>query len=427
MGKHLMRKFCRLAALLLALLMLCGCGPDTTEPTVGSTAPTIHTDPNRPTEPAKPTEPSNPSTPTEPEQPIEPEPLPELEAVTYLRCVELDVFPELLSLGNGLVVASRNTYSDLQGRINETFIINIYKDEIVAKSVRGHSMELVTQKFSDGSILLAEPDSGKFFVFDMDLTAKTSFSAPNLDGFFSYDRSCYYYLQDAQLYCMKVSGGETAPVKLESELRFESLVGIHPSRELLVARVYLDSYSSDYGVAVVDARTGKILLLRDDLTHVWLTEDRFSAVEMSADYLLYDVLYGSVSGGDIQRIPTDQIYSPSVSYEVLPGSGYLLWRLNPDDGDKATKIYDLSAGGTVAVMNDYEFTTALLAPVYLPQDRLIMGYYSVKEEETPENPYPKESFFIVLINPAKLIFAEGVTPEECPWQNPVDMDAVAYE
>lgn len=418
MGNNAAHKFLRLMALLLALLMLCGCGPDTavpTDPTGDTTAPTSPTEPSNPPDPTVPTEP-----------PVEPEPLPELETLTYLTCVEFDVFPELLSLGNGLVVASRNTYSELQGRINETLIIDIYADEIVAKSVRAHSMELVTQNFADGAIVLSEPDTGKFFVFDRNLTVKSSFNAPDLNGFFSYDRSSYYYIQNARLYCMSVSDGKSAPAELEQQLRFESLVGIHPSKNQLVARVYLDSVSTNYGQAVVDVDTGKILLLRDDLTHVWLTGDRFSGVEMNSDNVMFDVYYGSLAGSDIQRIPTDQLYAGSVSYEVLPGSDYLLWRLNPDNGDKSTKIYDLAGGGVVAELTECEFATALFSPIYLAQEGAIMGYYSIKDEKTEENPYPEETFHLVLINPEKLTYSEGVTPEECPWQTPVNMDAVAY-
>ena len=420
MGKNLMRNSCRLTALLLAVLMLCGCGPDTsvpTDPTAVPTAPTVPTDP---------TQPSGPANPTEPEQPIQPDPLPELEPLTYLTCVEFDVFPELLSLGNGLVVASRNTYSELQGRINETLVIDIYEDEVVARSVRAHSMELVTQSFADGAIVLGEPDTGKFFVFDRELKVKSSFAAPDLNGFFSYDRSSYYYIQNARLYCMNVSDGQTAPAKLEKELRFETLVDIHPGKNILVARVYLDSVSTDYGVAVVDVDTGKILLLRSDLTHVWLTEDRFSAVEMNDNNLLFDVYYGSLAGGDIQVVPTEQLYAGSVSYGVLPGSDYLVWRLNPDEGDKATKIYDLANGGVVADMTEFEFAAALFSPIYLSQEKAILGYYSIKEEKTEENPYPKETFHMVLINPEKLTYTEGAAPEDCPWQTTVDLAAVAY-
>lgn len=415
MGKRNNDKIYRLAALLLAVLMLCGCGAPASDPTDTTANTTV------PSVPSDPTQPLDPTVPSEPEVP---EPLPELDAVTYLSCVELDVFPKLLSLGNGLVVASRNTYNDLQGRINETLIIDIYKDEVVAKSVRAHSMELVQRKFADGAIVMAEPDSGKFFVFDRNLTVKSSFSAPNLDGYFAGDRSSYYYVSNGALQRMDVATGKSAAVGCG--LRFRSLVGIHPEKDILVARINLAEQGSDFGVAVVDGKTGEILLLRSDLAHVWLMDDRFGAVAMNSKNLSYDVYYGSLAGGDVRRIPTDQLYASSVGYGMLPGTDYLLWRLNPDEGDKATKIYDLADGGAVAELTGYEFDKALLDPVYLPQEQAILGIYSIKEEKTEENPYPKESFFFVVINPLKLEFTQSEIFEICPWQETVDMNAVDY-
>lgn len=415
MGKRNNDKIYRLAALLLAVLMLCGCGAPASDPTDTTANTTV------PSVPSDPTQPLDPTVPSEPEVP---EPLPELDAVTYLSCVELDVFPKLLSLGNGLVVASRNTYNDLQGRINETLIIDIYKDEVVAKSVRAHSMELVQRKFADGAIVMAEPDSGKFFVFDRNLSVKSSFSAPNLDGYFAGDRSSYYYVSNGALQRMDVATGKSAAV--DCGLRFRSLVGIHPEKDILVARINLAEQGSDFGVAVVDGKTGEILLLRSDLAHVWLMDDRFGAVAMNSKNLSYDVYYGSLAGGDVRRIPTDQLYASSVGYGMLPGTDYLLWRLNPDEGDKATKIYDLADGGAVAELTGYEFDKALLDPVYLPQEQAILGIYSIKEEKTEENPYPKESFFFVVINPLKLEFTQSEIFEICPWQETVDMNAVDY-
>lgn len=427
----MLKRTARLIAVLLAILILTGCGePEpqkTTDP--GLTATTIGTQPTQPNEPTDPTgstDPTAPSDPEIPEPPEEPEPLPELDALTILTCVEFDAFPKLLSLGNGLVVASRNTYSELQGRMNETLVIDIFKDEVVASSLRAHSMELVMRRFADGAIVLAEPDSGKYFIYDENLTLKSYFAAPDLDGFFSQDRKNYYYLEGDSLYCMDVQSKNTAPVAMAQTLRFESLVDIHPDKDYLVARVYLDSHTSDYGVAVIDAKDGNVLLLRDNLTHVWLTEDRFAAVEMSTTNMGFNLYYGSLSGGDIQRITSDSLYSSSVGYSVLPGSDYLLWRYDPDDGVKATKIYDLSNGAAFAELKDLEFNAALFSPIYLPHEQAILGYYSIKEAKTPENPYPREKLQFALINPHKLSYYDGPAVEVSAWQDCIDVDAVDY-
>lgn len=414
----------RILAAVLALMILAGCGhPD------GESAAT-NTPTQTPTSaPTAPTAPTTPTVPTDPQQPDPPEPsapLPELESLTILTCVEFDSFPEMLSLGDGLVVASRNTYSELQGRINETLIIDILNDEVIASSVRAHSMELVAQKFQDGAILQGEPDTGKFYVFDENLNFKSAFAAPNLDGYFAYDRSAYYYLQENVLYSMNLSTLQSAPVQLQQTLRFESLVGIHPQEDWLVARVYLDSDSTDYGVAVVDAKSGQLLLLRSDLTHVWLTEDRFVAVEMSTTCMGFDVYYGSMEGGDILRIDALQLYSSSVSYSALPSADYLFWRYDPDEGEKATKIYDLTQGAVVAELSQLEFSAAVFNPIYLAHEKGILGYYSIKEPKTPENPYPKEKLQLALINPDKLTYTQGPVPEAASWQTWVDPEAVQY-
>lgn len=401
----------RAGAALVAALMLCGCVAEGPAPTTAPTAPT-HPLPTAPTAPTAPTVPASPTVP-------EPVPVPELEAVTYLTCVEFDVFPRLLDLGNGLVAASRNTYNDLQGLINETLIIDVYHDRVVAKALRAHSMELVCQRFADGLILMAEPDSGKFYLFDQTLTVKHSFSAPKLDGYFSYDRGSYYYVQNEILYRMDTGSGASQAVTTGEKLMFEALLGIHPSQNRLVARVYLSEHGTDYGLAVVDVPSGKVQLLRDDLTQVWLTENLFYGVEFNRNNVGYDIFYGDLTQGSILTIPSEELYAPSVGYDVMPGSHYLIRRLTPDEGDRTTHIYDLQKG-TVAELSACGFADAALSTIYLADSGLIFGYYSQKEEKTEENPFPKETFHPVLIDPARLTFEAGLTPGQSSWQDRVD-------
>lgn len=402
----------RAAAGLLAALTLCGCVAQ--EPAPSTTAPTQPTQAS-PTQPSRPTVPTVPSSPAVPE----PAPVPELEAVTYLTCAEFDVFPRLLNLGNGLVVASRNTYNDLQGLINETLIIDVYNDQVVAKSTRAHALELVCQQFRDGLILMSEADSGKFYIFDQTLAVIYSFSAPQLDGYFSYDRSSYYYVRDEVLYRMDTGSGESQPVNTDKGLMFESLLGIHPSQNRLVARVYLSDHGTDYALAVLDVPSGKVLLLRDDLTQVWLTEDLFYGVEFNRNNVGYDVFYGDLTQGSVLSIPSKELYAPSVGYDVMPGSHYLVRRLAPDEGDRATRIYDLRSG-SVADLSACGFNDAALSTIYLEDSGLIFGHYSQKEEKTEENPYPKETFHPVLIDPEQLTFEAAVTAGQASWQTRVD-------
>ena len=399
----------RLLAVLLAVLLLAGCvqkPPDeTTQPSQSEPIQSEQTDPSQ-TQPTHVTVPEE----TDP-KPTKPEiPPPSIDPVTALKCTNWKTFPELLSLGDGLVLASRNYYSAGQGIINSMEIIDVYADKVVAQTSKGHTMEPVLQRFDDDAILMAEPETGKFHVYDRDLNLKKSFSAPRVDGFFSYDRKNYYYIDNDVLYRMDVASGNIGRMTLEKDLRLESLLSIHHDRELLVARVYLSAHSTDCGIAVINANTGKLRLLSERLSHVWLSDDMFYGVEMNSDVYGYDVYYGKLSGGQVQRITTDQLGGDKVGYGVLPGSHYMLRRMAPDEGERNTTIFDLANGAVSVSLTDYSFADATFGAVYLPEEQLLLGFHA--------NGY---YFDMVLIDPKVLTFEQEITPAAVQWQDRVDL------
>ena len=409
----------RLAAALLATLMLAGCVQQPPAQTTLSTEP-VQSDPTQPSQPTQTsqteqTEPSRPSeseytepTPTQPTQPTQPPP--SIDPVTDLKCTNWKTFPELLSLGDGLVLASRNYYNPGQGIINSMEIIDVYADKVVANTSKGHTLEPVLQRFSDNAIVMAEPDTGKFHIYDRELKLLKSFSAPNVEGFFSYDRKNYYYVANDVLYRMDVASGNVGKMALEQNLRLESLLSIHHDEELLVARVYLSAHSTDCGIAIIDARTGKLRLLSQNLSHVWLSGDMFYGVEMNSSVYGYDLYYGKLSGGAVQRITTDQLGGDKVGYSVLPESNYLVRRMAPDEGERNTTIFDLANGAAAVDMTDYGFQDAVFGTIYLADEQLILGFHA-------EGYY----FNMVLLDPKVLSFESVLTPETVQWQDRVDM------
>ena len=416
--KNFNLSFFRLLALLLAVLLLAGCAAQSpggttlnTQPSLSEPVQSEQTDPvqTQPTQPTKPTEPE--VTDPEPTKPVEPPP--SIDPVTALNCTNWKTFPELLSLGDGLVLASRNYYSTGQGIINSMEIINVYDDKVVAKTSNAHTMEPVLQRFGDDAILMAEPDTGKFHVYDRNLKRINSFAAPRLDGFFSYDRNNYYYVSDGVLYRMDVASGNVGRMALEKDLRLESLLDIHHQRELLVARFYLSAHSTDCGIVVIDANTGKLRLLSERLSHVWLSDNLFYGVEMNSDVYGYDVYYGKLSNGEVQRITTDQLGGDKVGYGVLPGSHYMVRRLAPDVGERNTTIFDLANCAASADLTDYGFADATFGAIYLADEQLILGFHA-------EGYY----FNMVLIDPKVLTFEQEITPATVQWQERVDLSVV---
>lgn len=150
------RPYLRILAFLLAVL-LCGCTQQNMEP-IDTTAPTQtqpHTTEPTTTEPEQ-TEPPS----TEPTEP--PEPPPSLDPVTKLSSIKWRTYPELLSLGDGLVLASQNYYDGKSAIRNYADLVNVYTDTVEAQIVNDSPRKLVKQRFADGKFVLADSKTNTF-------------------------------------------------------------------------------------------------------------------------------------------------------------------------------------------------------------------------------------------------------------------------
>ena len=207
----------RMMLVLAVLLLLSGCVKKQPIPQV-TTVPTETEDEGPVLIPT--TEP--PYSTTEPTTPTEAtDPPPTLEPVTYLSSIVWRTYPEFLSLGEGKLLACRNYFEEGSGLVNFLDIVNVYEDHVVVQSRNETPRELVKQNFDDGCFLLADPETNKFYVYNQQLEIVDTITVPNTEGFFSHDRSTYYYLQDRVLYRMDVATGNYGRMSLQEDLRFE--------------------------------------------------------------------------------------------------------------------------------------------------------------------------------------------------------------
>ena len=408
------KKLIRVMCVCLAVLLLWGCTPDAPVPTepslqnasTGPTDPSV-TEPSA-TESTEATQPSETQPPeTEPtaitEPPLDAEP-PVLDAVTYIKNAKWKTFPDLLSMGGGILIASRNHFDPDRGRyINTLERVDLYNDVVLVTLNSDSTRELVCQQFADGCILSADPAANKFYVYDENLNPLDSFAAPSVDGYFSHDRQNYYYLTDGVLYRMDVATGNRGRVRLEHDLRFESLVGLHPTEDLVVARVYLSEYTFNCGTAVVDLTTGKLRLLSDKLAMVWLTGDYFYGVAMNDEFFGYDLYYGALSTGEVKFVSAEQLGGDAYAYNLLPGSHLILRRKAPDVGQRNTTIFDMRTG-TWVDLDNYSYVDATFGATFLYEEQLIFGFYEDGAWFKP-----------ILIDTRSLSFDEALTVEDVEW------------
>lgn len=392
---------CLVAGLGLAAALICGCVKDP-QPTAAPTDPTA-----APTQASQPTDPQV----TEPpvtEPPITEPPVSLEEPVKKLTCTQWRTYPELQDLGGGRLLATRNQYSTEYDRVVcSVEVLDLLNDTVLAETVLMHTAQPVKQCFADGAVVLAVPSDGTLQVYDSALTLTETLSVGDTEGYFSYDRKNYYYVESGMLWRMDTASGNSGAMALQSELRLESLTGIHPSRNLLVARVYLSCCSSNCGIAVINADTGAVELLTDRLDALQLYGDRFCGMCYDDSIYGYDVHIGSLTGGDVTVFDAAELAEYEVGYALVPGSSYLIRKCYTEGGENVW-LYDLE-GGTMFPLEVYGMTTPVNGAVYLSGPQLIVGFYEDGLD-----------FYPVLLDPKGLSFSPSLTAQDAGWESLVD-------
>lgn len=398
---------CRIACVCLSMLMLCGCMDKPTAPSTQPTTGTVSgvTEPSDPV----PTQPPPPETiPPITEPPLDTIPEPG-DPVTVLESTKWVTFPELLSLGHGTVLANRSYYDRRSGKfISSMEVVDVIADRVRHQIVNDSPRELVPQHFTDGTVMTADPKTNTFYVYDEALRLLDSFSAPDVDGYFSYDRQSYFYLDSGMLMRMALSGGDPQPMEIPGDLRFHRLVGIHPTEDLLIAQVYLSAYTDDHALALIDVQRGVLRMLTDRLSHVWLTGDTFYGVGMNQQSYGMDVYTGTLSGTQVTKLEARKIGDDQMGWSVMPGSHLLVRRFAPDDDPRNTCIFDLK-NGTMVDLDTYGYIDCTFGATWLYEEQLILGFYE-------EGDY----FIPVVIDPKALTFGEGPEAEPVAWTALVD-------
>lgn len=394
------------AGLSLAALLLSGCGKDpqpTAAPTEPATVPTQATQPDQPTVTEPPV--------TEPpvtEPPVTEPPVEMAEPVTKLTCTKWRTYPELVDLGGGFLLATRNQFSTEHQKVVCTVeILDLLTDAVVADTLLMHTAEPVPQCFDDGAVVLAVPSTGTLQVYDSQLQLTNTLDVDNVEGYFSADRKNYYYAESGMLYRMDVASGNCGAMALQSELRLESLVGVHPTRGLLVARVYLSCYTTNCALAVIDPVSGEVGLLTDRLDAMQIFGDRFCGMCYDDTVYGYDVYVGSLTDGAVTLFDASELAEYEVGYTLVPGSSYLI-RKCYTEGAENVWLYDLS-DGAVCALEDYGLKTPVNGAVYLSGPQLIAGFYEDGLD-----------FYPVLLDPKGLAFEADLTAQDGNWEALID-------
>ena len=324
----------------------------------------------------------------------------------------VEAFPDigsavLSNAGDGRLLVCRYRKLDDGSTATMATVININNDVVVAQqSLRG-TLTPVRSCHTNNKILLLDKNDRCVHVLDHRLQSIRVISLRNTDGVFSHDGERYYYCEMGAIACHDLTNGTVTAVKTAYDLRFQSIVGSHPTDDLLVVKAYTDAYRNSTCTAIFNPKSGHYKLLTTDVSSAYLFEDKYLSPYVSTDSDKTSLLYGKLNNTDTQVL----IDPPGNLDRCLwiSGSPYLLY-----DG---VTLYRFTNSVAQCSLASSGIHAPLTNVIYLLQENLLVG---ISGNE------------LVMINPDALSFkkvtavtyAEGFT--QLNNRIPIEFSNTAY-
>lgn len=135
------------------------------------------------------------------------------------------------------------------------------------------------------------------------MNQKKRFDVETIYGQFSHDLTEYYFLKDSVLCSMNIETGKVSPVEAAFNLRFNSLVDIHPTEDKLFLDAFLSPDTMLCGTALLDLGSNSFSMISSDSFIPHFTEDSdVYFFKYNTDAGGYDVTY-SADGSFVLRMP----------------------------------------------------------------------------------------------------------------------------
>lgn len=326
------------------------------------------------------------------------------EAVESLQCVRPTALNSLCPLSGAQVAVS---WTDYENDRTTVLLADVNKDTVCHEITLDGIWDLKDQSFSDGRFALCSRETNTWKFLSAALEDLGEWKAENVDGFFSYDGSAYYFLRDHILYRQSLSGGEAGKVMLPLDLRLLELTAFDARDGRLVMQFFLSRYSSECGTAVFDMETGTLSMLQKDRYRLSFRGDDVCLLFFDNEQMGYSLTYG---GGDHFLFADAGLFSGTVGdLYPIPGSPYLMGITTGRSilyaADEQISSYPLSGSGIIGEM---------YSACYLPDEEVLIGAV-----------YQDGAFRLYVIDPAQLPFTEVAA--SAPVDSPFVVDEALAE
>lgn len=307
------------------------------------------------------------------------------EPVEYLQCVQPAALNSLYPASGSQVAVS---WADYENERTTVLLVDVNKDAVCHKITLDGVWDLKEQAFSDGRFALCRRETNTWKFLSATLGELGEWNAENVDGFFSYDGSTYYYLRDQVLYQQSVGGGESGKVMLPYDLRLLDLTAFDAPSGTMVMQFFLSPYGSECGTAVYDIATGTFTMLQKDRYRVTFREDDVCLLSFDNDKMGYSVTYG---GGDRFLFAEPDIFlDTSIDLYTISGSPYLMGITS-----EHSTLYAADNKITSCPLSSCGIEGEMYSVCCLPNEKVLVGAV-----------YQDGAFRLYVIDPAQIPFTE---------------------
>lgn len=322
--------------------------------------------------------------------------------VTEIHCVQPSAVPSLLPAKNGNILIC---WTDYEKMITCFRMVNPVSDTIAASLDLEGCLDLFPESFTDHGFVLRDADNNQWIFLDSEIRKITSFQAESLDGFFSHDRSRFYYLKDRILYCADTTCGESSPLELPFDLRFSQITGFHPVDNSIALHLYISPFGTECGTAILDLDHNTFSMAHTALYQTTFGEKYVKLLHFDEQAMQYDVTYcGSESSKYIPALR----FTQTGELVAVSGADYLL------GVGEETELFCLSDGVASCSLSQNGIAGEFRAVCWNSETRQLIG-----------SVWKGSSALVYALCPELLTFSEVEEAQSA--QTPITVDPVISE
>lgn len=321
--------------------------------------------------------------------------------VTELKCTAPASLSAIYPTINDNIMVCWTDYDANKTTIS---IIDIYNDTVVKKAVTDGAWVFKDQSFADNRMAFYNFDLCQWKFYDTALNELNTVAVENINGFWSYDGSTYYYLSDRVLCLMHESDKSIERVKLDLDLRLLSLDVFDNASGEAVTQFYLSNYSNECGTAVINVNTGKISMLQNASYQAFFRDNELCLMSFDEKTFGYSLYYGKIDG-DFHFAESGIFEDAGGEIYGCTGSPYLT-----AISDTATTLYKCDAKIAACKLKDAGIDGEVRYVRYLNDPGVLAGAV-----------YQNETFKIYIIDPSQLQFE--IVADAAAVESPVTVDS----